>query len=159
MFKGDASRATSSRIYKWHLAFLNLVFTFDEQMMPTDFQCTAFRHATFLSLKNAKDYAINKLARSGREFRLVSTVLNLWSVEKSTSPSWSIRQTAVYHSFNVDTGRALWTNIRGNILMQERISEAPRHHIQAIGGHVTYKCQWLFRGDSSNPPSHNGMVW
>lgn len=49
---------------------------------------------------------------------------NLWSVEKSSSPEWSIRQTAVYHSFDIDNGRSVWINIKGNKLMQERITQS-----------------------------------
>jgi hypothetical protein len=37
---------------------------------------------------------------------------------------WSIRHTAVYHSFDVSTGRSFWTFIKGDLLIKKRIEEA-----------------------------------
>ena len=37
---------------------------------------------------------------------------------------WSIRQTAIYHSFDLETGRALWINVKANQAIKDRIREA-----------------------------------
>lgn len=101
--------------------FLDLVFTFGEQINVKDFHYTAFNAENFLDDSDAERHRIPRLGRSGHEIR---HCFNLWSVEKSESPPWSIRQTAVYHSFDVYTGRAAWINIKGNELMQDRITQA-----------------------------------
>lgn len=101
--------------------FLDLAFTFGKQEGVKDFHYTAFNAENFLDKSDAHRHCIPRLGRSGHEIR---HCFNLWSVEKSDSPPWSIRQTAVYHSFDVCTGRAAWINIKGNGLMQERITQA-----------------------------------
>lgn len=101
--------------------FLDLAFTFGRQVEDEDFHYTAFNEETFLDVSEAKKYSIPRLGRSGQEIR---HCFNLWSVERSDSrPYWSIRQTAVCHSFDVCTGRHVWINIKGNDLMQERITD------------------------------------
>lgn len=102
--------------------FLDLAFTFGEQQAEKDFHYTAFNAENFLDNSDAKKYCIPRLGRSGHEIR---HCFNLWSVEESEAPPyWSIRQTAVYHSFDVCTGRTAWINIKGNELMQRRITQA-----------------------------------
>lgn len=100
--------------------FLDLAFTFGEQVEEKNFHYTAFNAENFLD-SDAKKHCIPRLGRSGQEIR---HCFNLWSAEKSDSPPWSIRQTAIYHSFDVCTGRAAWINIKGNELMQKRITQA-----------------------------------
>lgn len=41
---------------------------------------------------------------------------------------WSIRQTAVYHAFDLKTGRALWINIKGNNILQDAIKRDTLGH-------------------------------
>lgn len=41
---------------------------------------------------------------------------------------WSIRQTAVYHAFDLKTGRALWINIKGNNILQDAIKRDTSGH-------------------------------
>lgn len=101
--------------------FLDFVFAFGRQDLAEDFHYTAFRHENFLSKSQAELHKIPRLGRSGLEIRLS---YNLWSVEPSTSPKWSIRQTAVYHSFDLNYGRALWLNVKANEIMKERIAKA-----------------------------------
>ncbi|KAG6359740.1 hypothetical protein INS49_010792 [Diaporthe citri] len=102
--------------------FLDLAFTFGKQVSEEDFHYTAFNEENFLDVSDAKRHCIPRLGRSGQEIR---HCFNLWSVEKSDRPPyWSVRQTAVCHSFDVCTGRNVWINIKGNDLMQERITQA-----------------------------------
>jgi len=52
---------------------------------------------------------------------------SLKSVETSTGyPEWpwSIRQVAIYHSFDLETGKAFWIVIKGSELMKNRIQAA-----------------------------------
>ncbi|KAL1988664.1 hypothetical protein VTN96DRAFT_8364 [Rasamsonia emersonii] len=116
--------------------FLDLIFAFGRQWLPKDFHYTAFRHENFLDTLEAKKFEIPKLGRSGREIR---HCYNVWSVERSSAGGspWSIRQTAVYHSFDMDTGRALWINVKGNDLMQKRITEATKTCRRLQAGSLT----------------------
>jgi len=103
--------------------FLDLVFGFGEQPPPaSDFHFTAFHHDNTLDQKHAQAFEIPKLGRSGRQIRLC---YNLWGVELSDADgtSWVFRQTAMYHSFDVENGQTLWINIKANDLMMERIRD------------------------------------
>lgn len=102
--------------------FLDLVCTFGKQSTQKDFHYTAFSEESFLNTELARNNSIPRLGRSGLEIRMC---YNLWSVEASERPGpWSIRQTAVYHSFDVLEGRALWINIKGNEEIRDRITES-----------------------------------
>ena len=105
--------------------FLDLIFGFGPQ--PSEAHYTAFHHEDFLSEKAAKRYEIPVLGRSGRQIR---HCYNLWSVEKSDSKdgTWPFRQTAVYHSFDIDKHRAFWINVKANELMRDRIQELETAH-------------------------------
>jgi hypothetical protein len=101
--------------------FLELVFAFGAGKQPEDFHYTSFRHESFLDQVNTR-FAILRLGRSGREIR---QCYNLWSTEPSSggSNSWSIRQAAVYHSFDVETGKAFWVDIKANGVIKSRIKD------------------------------------
>jgi hypothetical protein len=96
--------------------FLDFVFPFGEQEYAQDFYFSGLREET--SLDSGGGYpAISELGRSGREMRLC---YNLRSVEASsgqTNLPWSIRQTAVYHEFDIETGRSVWITVKGNKLI------------------------------------------
>jgi hypothetical protein len=105
------------------VSFLDFIFPFGEQEYLEDFYFSGLREETRLS-SPAKGLVIPELDRSGREIRLC---YNLKSVERSLSDKnwpWSIRQTAVYHSFDVESGKAFWIIIKGNKLMKKRIQDS-----------------------------------
>jgi hypothetical protein len=101
------------------VSFLDFIFPFGMQEYLEDFYFNGFREESRLS-SPATGLVIPKLGRSGRDIRLC---YNLKSVERSSDKHWpwSIRQTAVYHSFDVEYGKALWIMVKGNELMKERI--------------------------------------
>lgn len=104
--------------------FLDLTLTFGKQTTPKEFHYTSFKEESFLDPKVAELHEIPRMGRSGRQIRLC---YNLWSVERTTGPGiWSIRQTAVYHSFDIENGRSLWINIKGNENMEQRITDSIR---------------------------------
>jgi len=105
------------------VSFLDFIFPFGMQEYLQDFYFNGFREETRIS-SPAAGLVISKLGRSGREIRLC---YNLKSVERSPSDKhwpWSIRQTAVYHSFDVEYGKALWIIVKGNELMKDRIQSS-----------------------------------
>uniref|UniRef100_A0A093V886 non-specific serine/threonine protein kinase n=2 Tax=Talaromyces marneffei PM1 TaxID=1077442 RepID=A0A093V886_TALMA len=118
----DCSKEMLEYLLSFHQvspSFLELVFAFGAGKQPEDFHYTSFRHESFLDQVN-KRFAIFRLGRSGREIR---QCYNLWSTEPSSGGSnpWSIRQTAVYHSFDVETGKAFWIDIKANDVIKSRI--------------------------------------
>jgi len=98
--------------------FLEFLFPFGQQTYAQDFYFTGFRHEHRLAGLDA-DLDLPKLKRSGRSLRMC---YSLKSVEKSTDRlPWSVRSMAVYHSFDVEYGNALWISVKGNDLIQDRV--------------------------------------
>lgn len=100
--------------------FLDFLFPFGKQQYTQDFQFSGFRCEDRLST-DEKGLELPQLGRSGRDLRMC---YNLKSVEHSKGQKewpWSIRQTAAYHSFDIETGKAFWVIIKGDLLMKKRI--------------------------------------
>lgn len=110
--------------------FLDLAFGLGKQYEREDFYYTAFRHEHYLDPAEAYKGAIPQFGRSGIEYR---QCYNLWSVERSDAGGlpWSTRQTAFYHSFDIDTGHALWVNISPNSEIKSRITKAASSHLSS----------------------------
>ena len=104
-------------------SFLDYVFSFGKQVYAQDFHFGGFRQQS--SLRDANSgLEISELGRSGRQIQLC---YSLRSVEPSASQQdwpWSVRQSAVYHSFDVKTAHATWIIIKGNELLKDRVRAA-----------------------------------
>ena len=104
-------------------AFLDLVLPFGRQVEQHDFHYSAFRSVDHLSESN-KGFSLPKLGRSGIT---IQQSYNLKAVEPAKSNNewpWSIRQTAIYHSFDLCTGRTVWVIVKGNQAMKKRMMAA-----------------------------------
>jgi hypothetical protein len=105
--------------------FLDFLFPFGKQLYTQDFQFSGFRSEDRLSF-DERGLELPQLGRSGRDIRMC---YNLKSVEPSKGQKewpWSIRQTAVYHSFDIETGKSFWVIIKGDQLMKKRIDAATK---------------------------------
>ena len=93
-------------------AFLDFLFPFGQQKYQKDFHSTGFRHETRLDEVD-RGLALPDLGRSGRTLQLC---YSLKSVEpsKTGNKEWTIRQTALYHSFDMESDRAVWFIIKAN---------------------------------------------
>ncbi len=103
--------------------FLDFVFPFGESEHAQDFHFSGFRAENQFGNEPGA-LSVPALGRSGRQFQMC---FNLRSVEATTYDSrrpWSIRQTAVYHSFDVENGRTVWIFVKGNCLFRDRIESA-----------------------------------
>ena len=99
-------------------AFLDFLFPFGRQEYQKDFHSCGFRHDTCISEFDG-GLKIPELGRSGREFQIC---YSLKSVEPSKDRwPWSIRQCALYHSFDLETGRSNWIVVKGDQKMKNRI--------------------------------------
>ena len=122
----NTTRDMLTYIFTYHEvmpAFLDFLFPFGRQEDARDFHFTGFRHETHLGPTH-KGFNISELGRSGQNLRMC---YSLKSVEASAGQPhwpWSIRQTALYHSLDVETGKATWILIKGNKLMKRRIESS-----------------------------------
>jgi len=105
--------------------FLDFLFPFGQQQYAQDFQFSGFRNEDRLSL-DERGLCLPNMGRSGRSIQMC---YNLKSVEPSKAQKnwpWSTRQTAAYHSFDVETGRAFWVVAKGDQLMKRRMEAATK---------------------------------
>ncbi|MCJ1460308.1 hypothetical protein MMC28_010687 [Mycoblastus sanguinarius] len=102
--------------------FLDFIFPFGRQEHARDFHFSGFRYQTRLP-DAERGLQVPELGWSGRDYKLC---YNLKSVERSQGGGepWSIRQAAIHHSFDVETGQASWVAIKANQLLQNRIKSA-----------------------------------
>jgi len=110
-------------------SFLDFVFPFGRQGFARDFHFSGLRDESRLA--NYWDSCVlTELGRSGRDIRFC---YNLRSVERSKDHSpWSIRQCAVYHTFDLETGKTFWIFVKANKVIKDRMTEAlERSHCRA----------------------------
>ncbi|EPE29986.1 hypothetical protein GLAREA_01146 [Glarea lozoyensis ATCC 20868] len=105
--------------------FLDFLFPFGKQHYAKEMNFSGFHFESRLSLHD-ESLKLLHLGRSGRDYRMC---YNLKAVEPSPSQEewpWSIRQTATYHCFDVETGKALWICIKGDQLMKKRVEASTK---------------------------------
>ena len=106
-------------------AFVDYLFPFGRQHYAQDFYFSGFHHEERLSIDEG-GLNLPELGRSGHDIRMC---FNLKSVEPSKSQAqwpWSIRHTAVYHSFDIETGKSFWTIVKGDQLIKKRLEVAAK---------------------------------
>jgi len=106
-------------------AFIDFIFPFGKQDRQQDFHFSSLRHE-IRCFTDEKALQLLELGRSGQDFRLC---YNLKSVEVSLNQPhwpWSVRQSAMYHSFDVVTGKSFWIFIKGDDLIERRIKNATK---------------------------------
>ena len=104
-------------------SFLDFLFPFGNQQYAQDFHFSGFKSEDRVSDVDS-GLSIPQLGWSGRDFQLC---YNLKSIEPSKGQPewpWSVRQSALYHSFDVETGRTNWIIIKGDQLLKKRIMSA-----------------------------------
>jgi len=104
-------------------SFLDFVFPFGHQHFAEDFHFSGFREDTRL-LPSDEALKILDLGRSGREVRLCYSLKSVEPNDFKTEWPWAVRQVAVYHSFDLETGKAFWIVIKGGHLIRDRVKSA-----------------------------------
>ncbi|KAL8706254.1 MAG: hypothetical protein Q9201_000691 [Fulgogasparrea decipioides] len=103
--------------------FLDLLFPLGDREITQDFYSDSFYQQT--SLCNAsRGLYIPELAWSGFEFKLCYSLKSVERSKPQTDWPWSVRHCAVYHSFDTASVRSNWIVVKGNKLMEERITSA-----------------------------------
>jgi hypothetical protein len=88
-------------------SFLDFVFTFRNTENPLS--TAMFRFEDRTETPSRLQHAFNIMAPEK---------------ERPESSNWFIRQTAVYHSFNVTQGKSLWIIVKGNRVIRDRITSS-----------------------------------
>jgi hypothetical protein len=130
---GPNSRArlfTSMRIFMLSLTylqalpeFLDFIFPFGLQQYSHDPYFSEFRSDDRVS-DAVRGVSIDELGRSGRDIRLCYSLKSVERTAPHSSEKWSIRQTSIYHSFDVQSGHAVWIVIKGDDLIRNRLQKA-----------------------------------
>ena len=100
-------------------SFLDFVFSFGKQQHAEDFHFSGFRGESNLS-STSQNLRIPELGRSGMNLQLCYSLRSVEPALHEPVP-WSIRQTAFYHSFDMESGQASWIIIKGNDCMKNRV--------------------------------------
>ncbi|KAK3290430.1 uncharacterized protein B0H64DRAFT_427698 [Chaetomium fimeti] len=103
-------------------SFLDLVFTFRSRSRPLNH--AVFRHENYLD-ENLPSLRLPHLGRSGIQ---IQHAFNLLTVEKSNMADeknqWPLRHASMYHSLDLETGRAVYILLKGNSELAKRIKDA-----------------------------------
>lgn len=102
---------------------LDFVFPFGFQRYAEDFYFSGKREDNRM-LASDKALIIPELGRSGRELRMCYSLKSVEPTGSSPKWPWSVRQTALYHSFDIVTGKAFWMVIKGNSEIKDRILQS-----------------------------------
>ncbi|KAK5232389.1 hypothetical protein LTR47_006602 [Exophiala xenobiotica] len=104
--------------------FVDLMASFGRNAAD-DYQYCGFRSEARLSVRNAA-LAVPELDRSGQ---VLEICYSLRAAEPSTSiPGWpwSIKQLAIAHTFDIQTGQSAWVVLKADNLIKDRIMSATR---------------------------------
>ena len=124
------TKKSFARILTYHQVmpgYLDFVSLFGSQSEPKDLRYSGFREQTLLS-SPPRGLAVSSLGRSGRQYQLCYNLKGVADISSSTTVSsqdkeWSIRQLAVHHQFDVETGTSLWIVTKGDLEIQKRVKE------------------------------------
>jgi hypothetical protein len=110
-------------------SYVDFLFSFGKRDPPRDFHFSGMYDETHL-LDDHPSLSLPDLGRSGIDFKMCYNVKSVESSKSQEAFPWSVRQMAVYHSFDVLTGKSFWTIIKGNELIKRRIQAAtdPSRH-------------------------------
>ncbi len=102
--------------------FLDFLLSFGtaDFNMKDDFFYTGFHHDDRLAAVPNSPWQLSAQDRSGQVLRHCYI---LRSAEKSEK-EWSIRQTAVYHSFDIINGNSFWITVKANAVIKKRVMAA-----------------------------------
>jgi len=103
--------------------FLDFVFPFGRREDAEDFHFGALKVDNRFGIPQAA-VSIPELGRSGQQYQMCYNLRFVEPYKGDPDWPWSIRQSAIFHSFDVENGRSVWIMIKGNLSVQNRIAEA-----------------------------------
>ncbi|KAH8796953.1 hypothetical protein F5882DRAFT_22088 [Hyaloscypha sp. PMI_1271] len=117
------------RILSYHQVmpiYIDFLSVFGSQAEPRDLRFSGFREQNLIK-EPARGPQVEFLGRSGRQFQLcynlkASNYISLPET-KLREQEWSIRQAAIHHQFDVETGASLWIVTKGDKEIKNRIED------------------------------------
>lgn len=103
--------------------FVDLLLPLGERNIAQDFFSNCFYQHTRLS-NDAHGLHVPGRAWSGRDFQVCYSLKSVERSEVQTEWPWSIRHCATHHAFDVGHVRTTWTVVKGNRVLEERITSA-----------------------------------
>lgn len=103
--------------------FLDFMFPFGKQQYPHDPYFSGFRSEDRFS-DAVRGTPIPELGRSGRDIKLCYSLKSAERMGPNSVEKWSIRQTSIHFSFDIETGRSAWIVIKGDELIKRRLEKA-----------------------------------
>ncbi|KAI1267594.1 hypothetical protein F5Y18DRAFT_415728 [Xylariaceae sp. FL1019] len=107
-------------------SFLDFVLAFKMRQAPVSH--AVFRRENYLE-SNVPELNLPERLRSGLQ---IQHAFSLLSVERTNIPDeqnkWPLRQTALYHSFDVVTGQSLFAVLKGGINIASRVKDEVNNH-------------------------------
>lgn len=101
--------------------FIDLLYSFGlNNGVPRDFHHTHLFQQ--IDKRKLSVFGIQTLGRSGYEAR-IGYALSAMEMSGS-SQKWTLRQTVIYHSLDLGTGRSFWLTTKANSVVSKRIMEA-----------------------------------
>lgn len=106
--------------------YSDFILLFGAQSDPRDLRFSSFRQSTMVQIP-PRGPSIDQLGRSGRHFQLCYNLKGVTMKQKDKKnprfDEWSLRQAAIYHSFDVVFGTTLWIVTKGRLDIQQRFKE------------------------------------
>ncbi|KAL8875650.1 MAG: hypothetical protein Q9198_006023 [Flavoplaca austrocitrina] len=103
--------------------FVDLLLPLGERSIAQDFFSDCFYQQTRLN-NNAHGLPVPERAWSGQDFQICYSLKSVERSEVQSEWPWSIRHCATQHVFDVRNVRSSWVIVKGNRVLQDRISSA-----------------------------------
>ena len=113
------------RILSYHqvmASFLDFVSAFGAHALPPEMRFSGFREQNLLPYPEKLKW--DSLSRSGRQYQIsfnLKTAGQYQDPGDSSRTFWTIRQAAVHHQFDAESGATLWIVIKGDFEIRDRI--------------------------------------
>lgn len=108
-------------------SFLEFMLSYGRYQHAQDFHFSGLRHESRLATAD-KGLKVPELGRSGRRIQLCYSFRSVEISSRQANWPWSVRQTAAYHSFDLENGQSTWIVVKGDQLMRERLASATKSH-------------------------------
>lgn len=106
-------------------SFLDFMLSYGRHQHAQDFHFSGLRHESRLPTTD-RGLKVPELGRSGRRIQLCYSFRSVETSPRQVKWPWSIRQTATYHSFDLESGQSTWIVIKGDQQMKERLTSATK---------------------------------
>jgi hypothetical protein len=106
-------------------SFLDFMLSYGRHQHAKDFHFSGLRHESRLAIAD-RGLKVPELGRSGRRIQLCYSFRSVEPSSRQAKWPWSVRQTAAYHSFDLESGQATWIVVKGDQLMRDRLTSATK---------------------------------